>query len=103
MIGGTFFRLGTGAMPFLFPLMLQLAFGLNAFQTGTITFASAVGAFGAKFLAEGVLQRIGFRTAMLENGKWVPTFPKARYLIGRAEYEFMNTARRCSIGLRSSA
>ena len=65
MIGGTFFRLGTGAMPFLFPLMLQLAFGLNAFQTGTITFASAVGAFGAKFLAEGVLQRIGFRTAMI--------------------------------------
>jgi EmrB/QacA subfamily drug resistance transporter len=65
MIGGTFFRLGTGAMPFLFPLMLQLAFGLNAFQTGTITFASAVGAFGAKFLAEGILQRIGFRTAMI--------------------------------------
>jgi MFS family permease len=65
MIGGTFFRLGTGAMPFLFPLMLQLAFGLNAFQTGTITFASAVGAFVAKFAAEGVLQRIGFRTAMI--------------------------------------
>lgn len=63
MIGGTFFRLGTGAMPFLFPLMLQLAFGLNAFQTGTITFASAVGAFVAKFAAEGMLQRIGFRTA----------------------------------------
>ncbi|HZY68507.1 MAG TPA: MFS transporter, partial [Devosia sp.] len=65
MIGGTFFRLGTGAMPFLFPLMLQLAFGLNAFQTGTITFASAVGAFAAKFAAERVLQRIGFRTAMI--------------------------------------
>ena len=65
MIGGTFFRLGTGAMPFLFPLMLQLAFGLNAFQTGTITFASAVGAFIAKFAAEGMLQRIGFRTAMI--------------------------------------
>jgi len=24
---------------------------------------------------------------MLENGKWVPTFPNARYLIGRKEYE----------------
>jgi EmrB/QacA subfamily drug resistance transporter len=65
MVGGTFFRLGTGAMPFLFPLMLQLAFGLNAFQTGTITFASAVGAFVAKFAAEKVLQIIGFRTAMI--------------------------------------
>ena len=24
---------------------------------------------------------------MLEDGKWVPTFPNARYLIGRSEYE----------------
>jgi glyoxylase-like metal-dependent hydrolase (beta-lactamase superfamily II) len=24
---------------------------------------------------------------LLENGKWVPTFPNARYLIGRKEYE----------------
>jgi glyoxylase-like metal-dependent hydrolase (beta-lactamase superfamily II) len=30
---------------------------------------------------------VGWNT-MLENGKWVPTFPKARYLIGRQEYEF---------------
>ena len=28
---------------------------------------------------------------MLENGKWVPTFPNARYLIGRREYEFWST------------
>jgi EmrB/QacA subfamily drug resistance transporter len=65
MTGGTFFRLGTGAMPFLFPLMLQLSFGLNAFQTGTITFASAVGAFTAKFVAEPIIQRIGFRTTLI--------------------------------------
>jgi EmrB/QacA subfamily drug resistance transporter len=65
MVGGTFFRLGTGAMPFLFPLMLQLAFGLNAFQTGTITFASAIGAFALKFVAEPIVQRIGFRTTLL--------------------------------------
>lgn len=25
---------------------------------------------------------------MLENGKWVPAFPNARYLIGRLEYDF---------------
>jgi glyoxylase-like metal-dependent hydrolase (beta-lactamase superfamily II) len=28
---------------------------------------------------------------MLDNGKWVPTFPNARYLIGRREYEFWST------------
>ncbi len=29
---------------------------------------------------------VGWNT-MLRDGKWVPTFPQARYLLGRAEYE----------------
>jgi len=33
---------------------------------------------------------VGWNT-MLENGRWVPTFPKARYLIGRQEHEWMVT------------
>ncbi len=28
----------------------------------------------------------------LENGKWVPTFPKARYVFGRREWEFWQAA-----------
>jgi len=32
------------------------------------------------------IDHVGWNT-MLENGRWVPTFPKARYLIGRAEFE----------------
>ncbi|RYE46274.1 MAG: MFS transporter [Hyphomicrobiales bacterium] len=65
MIGGTIFRLGTGAMPFLFPLMLQLAFGLNPFESGMVTFASAVGAFTMKFMAERFIARWGFRRALV--------------------------------------
>ena len=65
VIAGTFFRLGTGAMPFLFPLTLQLAFGLNPFQSGMVTFSSAVGAFAVKFIAESIIHRIGFRTALI--------------------------------------
>ncbi|HEY1890147.1 MAG TPA: MBL fold metallo-hydrolase [Steroidobacteraceae bacterium] len=33
------------------------------------------------------VDHVGWNT-MLENGKWVPTFPKARYLISRREYDF---------------
>ncbi len=65
VIAGTFFRLGTGAMPFLFPLMLQLAFGLNPFQSGSITFATAVGSFSAKFVSETILHRLGFRLSLV--------------------------------------
>jgi len=32
------------------------------------------------------VDHVGWNT-MLENGKWVPTFPKARYLIGREELD----------------
>lgn len=32
------------------------------------------------------VDHVGWNT-MLQNGKWVPTFPKAKYLFGRVEYE----------------
>jgi glyoxylase-like metal-dependent hydrolase (beta-lactamase superfamily II) len=32
------------------------------------------------------VDHVGWNT-MLRDGKWVPTFPQARYLMGRAEYE----------------
>ena len=34
ILGGSNFRIGIGAIPFLLPLMLQLGFGLNPFQSG---------------------------------------------------------------------
>ena len=42
--GGTLFRIGIGAIPFLLPMMLQLTFGKSAAQSGLITFASSLGA-----------------------------------------------------------
>lgn len=60
IVGGSFFRIGVGAMPFLLPLMLQLAFGLNPFQSGAITFVSAIGAILSKVIAERVYARFGF-------------------------------------------
>jgi glyoxylase-like metal-dependent hydrolase (beta-lactamase superfamily II) len=33
------------------------------------------------------VDHVGWNT-MLENGRWAPTFPNARYLIGRREYDF---------------
>lgn len=61
MLAGTFFRLGQGAVPFLFPLMLQLSFGLTPFESGMVTFASAVGALVAKFVANWFFARWGFK------------------------------------------
>lgn len=60
ILGGSFFRIGVGAVPFLLPLMLQLGFGLNPFQSGAITFVSAIGAIMSKFIAERVFAHFGF-------------------------------------------
>ena len=61
VVAGTFFRLGQGATPFLFPLMLQLSFGLSPFESGMVTFSGAIGALIAKFVANWVFARWGFK------------------------------------------
>ena len=65
IIGGSLFRIGIGAMPFLMPLMLQLGFGLNPFQSGMITFVGALGALSMKFAAQSTFARYGFRNVLL--------------------------------------
>jgi EmrB/QacA subfamily drug resistance transporter len=62
--GGTLFRIGAGATPFLLPLMFQLAFGMNPFESGMLTFAAAFGAIGMKFLATATLRKGGFRLVL---------------------------------------
>lgn len=63
--GGMLFRIGNGATPFLLPLLLQLGFGLTPFQSGSITFVSAMGAISMKFVARGLLKALGFRTVLV--------------------------------------
>jgi EmrB/QacA subfamily drug resistance transporter len=67
MLAGVLFRVSTGAIPFLLPLMLQVGFGMNAFESGSLTFASAVGAMFMKIAAAPILQRYGFRRVLVVN------------------------------------
>lgn len=67
VLGGFFFRIGIGATPFLLPLFLQLGFGLNAFESGMLTCASAIGALFMKTLAAMILKQFGFRRVLICN------------------------------------
>ncbi|HXD46006.1 MAG TPA: MFS transporter [Pseudolabrys sp.] len=67
IVGGFLFRMGVGALPFLLPLMLQIGFGMSPFQSGLVTFASAVGAMTMKMAATRILRRFGFRTVTITN------------------------------------
>jgi EmrB/QacA subfamily drug resistance transporter len=67
VLGGFVFRIGIGALPFLLPLMLQLGFDMTPFQSGLITFSTALGAMGMKAAAAMVLRWYGFRTVLVVN------------------------------------
>ena len=67
VIGGSLFRIGNGAIPFLLPLMLQVGFGLNALESGSLTFAGAAGALVMKFVGGPILRRYGFRKVLVRN------------------------------------
>ncbi|WP_441242260.1 MFS transporter [Tardiphaga sp. 768_D3_N2_1] len=67
IVGGFLFRLGIGALPFLLPLLMQVGFGLSPFQSGMVTFGSAVGAMGMKTLAARIIRAFGFRNVMTVN------------------------------------
>lgn len=65
IIGASNFRMGLGALPFLMPLMLQLGFGLTPFQSGMVTFITAVGSLSSKFGAAHTFARFGFRRILI--------------------------------------
>jgi EmrB/QacA subfamily drug resistance transporter len=65
--GGSLFRFGVGAMPFLLPLMMQQGFGYTPLQSGGITFVSAAGSFGMRTISKRVLRRFGFRSVLIWN------------------------------------
>ncbi|RVD67875.1 MFS transporter, partial [Mesorhizobium sp. M4A.F.Ca.ET.029.04.2.1] len=67
VLGGSLFRIGIGAVPFLLPLMFQIGFGLTPFQSGMITFVSAIGAIGVKFVTALIFRLAGFRRVLISG------------------------------------
>jgi EmrB/QacA subfamily drug resistance transporter len=67
ILGGFMFRFGVGALPFLLPLLLQIGFDLTPFQSGLITFTSALGSMFMKAAVTSVLKRFGYRNVLIYN------------------------------------
>ncbi len=66
--GGVLFRAAISAVPFLTPLMFQLAFGLNPLDSGLLLLAVFAGNLGMKPATSMVLGRFGFRRTLIWNG-----------------------------------
>ncbi|MDY0831095.1 MFS transporter [Pseudomonas sp. SED1] len=68
LCGGSIFRVAISTLPFLLPLMFQLAFGLSAFDAGLLVLAVFAGNLAMKPFTTWVMQRWGFRPVLMING-----------------------------------
>jgi EmrB/QacA subfamily drug resistance transporter len=66
--GASAFRIAVAVLPFLLPLMFQIAFGLTAFQSGLYLLALFAGDLSMKAFIIQTLRRFGFRRILIVNG-----------------------------------
>ena len=66
--GASGFRVAVSVLPFLLPLMFQIAFGLNAFRSGLYLLALFGGDLSMKAFVIQLLRRYGFRRIIIVNG-----------------------------------
>lgn len=67
IFGNLFARLGSGALPFLLPLLLQVALGYSPAQAGMSMIPLALGAMLIKPLAKPLIDRLGYRRILIGN------------------------------------
>ena len=66
--GGSLFRIAIASVPFLLPLLFQLAFGLSAFRSGLLVLAVFAGNLAMKPFTTPLLHRFSFRSLLIVNG-----------------------------------
>ncbi|UVJ43728.1 multidrug transporter subunit MdtD [Pseudomonas sp. LS1212] len=67
ILGNLFSRLGSGALPFLVPLLLQVALGYSPSQAGMSMIPLAAAAMFAKSVARPLIERFGYRNILTAN------------------------------------
>ncbi|MGV8916961.1 MAG: multidrug transporter subunit MdtD [Pseudomonas sp.] len=67
ILGNLFSRLGSGALPFLVPLLLQIALGYSPSQAGMSMIPLAIAAMLAKSVARWFIERFGYRVILTGN------------------------------------
>ncbi|TJZ69797.1 DHA2 family efflux MFS transporter permease subunit [Chitiniphilus eburneus] len=67
VLGNLFARLGSGAIPFLTPLFLQIGLGFPPTQAGMFMIPTVLGAMVSKTLVEPLIRRQGYRRVLVGN------------------------------------
>jgi len=67
LLGNLFARLGSGSMPFLVPLLLQISLGYTPFHAGMMMLPTSIAAIASKRIVTPVITRLGYRKTLVVN------------------------------------
>ena len=67
LLGNLFARIGAGAMPYLIPLLLQVALGYTPFEAGLMMLPTAAAGMFSKRLVTTLITRYGYKNVLVAN------------------------------------
>ncbi|THT99343.1 MFS transporter [Lampropedia puyangensis] len=67
ILGNLFARIGSGAMPYMIPLLMQLSMGFSPAQAGMMMLPMALASMGIKPLATRLIHHFGYRWVLTGN------------------------------------
>ncbi|MBN3755429.1 DHA2 family efflux MFS transporter permease subunit [Paraburkholderia sp. Tr-20389] len=67
LLGNLFARIGSGAMPYLIPLLLQVSLGYSAFEAGLMMLPVAAAGMSSKRLVTRLIMKYGYRRVLVSN------------------------------------
>jgi len=67
LLGNLFARIGSGAMPYLIPLLLQVALGYTPFQAGLMMLPTAAAGMFSKRAITWAITRYGYKSVLVTN------------------------------------
>jgi len=67
LMGNLFSRLGSGCMPFLVPLLLQVSMGYSPLHAGLMMLPTALAGMAVKRVATPLIMRFGYRQVLVVN------------------------------------
>jgi EmrB/QacA subfamily drug resistance transporter len=102
VLGNLFARLGSGSMPFLIPLLLQVGLGHTPMQAGMMMIPVALAGMASKRAIVPIVKRFGYRRVLLVNTILVGLAMASFALIGPQQPMWLRIVQLAAFGMVNS-
>ncbi|MBX3690241.1 multidrug transporter subunit MdtD [Dokdonella sp.] len=102
ILGNLFARIGSSAMPFLIPLLLQVGLGFTPLQAGMAMIPVAAAGMASKRAVVPIVQRFGYRRVLIVNTVLVGLMMASFALIGPGQPAWLRIAQLAMFGFVNS-